>query len=104
MENTNTLLIVDGHNLLFRGYFGVPEVAKLPSGLQVNAVFGFFSFLRKMVAHLNSRKIIVVFDTETGTSDKIVEMPMYKADRGIPDQNMFDQLPIIKHLLESSRS
>ena len=43
----NKLLIIDGHNYLYRGYYGVPAAAKLSNGLQVNAFYGFFSYLRK---------------------------------------------------------
>ena len=36
-------LIVDGSHYLYRAYYGVPESARLPNGLKVNAVYGFLA-------------------------------------------------------------
>jgi len=93
------VLIVDGSHYLYRAYFGVPDSARLPSGLQVNAVYGFFAYLRKTVGLLSPDLVFTVFDSETGISDKTQVNSDYKADRLNLDTGMYKQLPIIKKLL-----
>lgn len=96
----NKLLIIDGHNYLYRGYYGVPIAAKLPNGLQINAIYGFFSYLRKNIQYLKPDNVVVVFDTETGIQKKLENNSNYKQNRDYSDTGMFDQLPIIKQALE----
>lgn len=93
------LTIVDGHNWLFRAFYGVPETARTRGGIQVNAVYGFFAFLRQIVAKHPNNALVVIFDSETGISDKLQIQNEYKAGRTV-DTNMFRQLPIIKNILD----
>lgn len=94
------LLIVDGHNYLYRAYYGVPAAAKLKNGLQINAFYGFLSYLRKNISHIQPNKVIVVFDSETGIQSKLDQNKEYKQNRDYTDAGMFEQLPIIKNALE----
>jgi DNA polymerase-1 len=93
------LTIIDGHNYLFKSFYGVPDVAQTKSGTQVNAVYGFFASLRQIAAAYPKNKIFVVFDSETGINTKLDERGEYKAGRNI-DANMFKQLPYIKQILD----
>lgn len=92
-------LIVDGSHYLYRAYYGVPETAKLRSGLQVNAVYGFMANLRKAVKVINPSHIFVVFDSETGIKDKVQENASYKSNRDYSDVGMYKQLPLIQRIL-----
>lgn len=92
-------LIVDGSHYLYRAYYGVPETAKLPNGLQVNAVYGFMANLRKAVKFTRPSHIIVVFDSETGVKKKVEENASYKSNRNYNDVGMYKQLPLIKNIL-----
>lgn len=96
----NKILIIDGLNYLFRAYYGLPSAITLPDGRQGNAVYGFVAFIRRIAEHLNPENIIVVFDSETGVLKKKIEMPEYKNNRNNYDNKMFEQLSIIKQLLE----
>ncbi len=93
-------LIIDGFNYLFRAYYGLPSVIELPDGRQGNAVYGFFAFIRRVVENLEPENLVVVFDSETGSIKKKKEVPEYKSNRGSYDDAMFQQLSIIKELLE----
>lgn len=93
------LTIIDGHNYLFRAFYGVPEAAKTKQGVQVNAVYGFFAFLRQIVAAYPKNKLFVVFDSETGIQDKLEEKEEYKDNR-VVNTDMFKQLPFIKSILD----
>ncbi|MDR1207358.1 MAG: hypothetical protein LBK26_03015 [Rickettsiales bacterium] len=93
------LTIIDGHNYLFRAFYGVPAAARTKEGVQVNAVYGFFAFIRRIVSAYPDNDVFVAFDSETGTRDKVAEMKEYKDNRTI-DAGMFEQLPLIKNILD----
>jgi DNA polymerase-1 len=93
-------LIIDGHNYLYRSYYGIPSAAKLPNGLQVNAYYGFMSLLRKSYRYISPKNIVVIFDSETGTKRKVEKNHNYKQNREYVDTDMFKQLPMIKDALD----
>ena len=63
------LLLIDGHNFLFKAFYGVPQAAKLKNGLQVNAFYGFLSLLRKYSSYVQTGNIVVVFDSDTSKEE-----------------------------------
>lgn len=65
------VLVIDGSHYLYRSYYGVPSSAKLPSGLQVNAVYGFMAYVRKVVQLVQPSQVLTVFDSEAGISLKL---------------------------------
>lgn len=93
-------LIIDGHNFLFRGYYGVPTEAKRPDGTPINAVYGFFSLLRSNLKKINPDYVVVMFDSETSINQKKKIRPEYKANRLLEHGSVYSQLPIIKKCLE----
>ncbi len=94
-------LIIDGHNYLFKGFYGVPEQAKRSDGTQINAVYGFFSLLRKLLGHLDKLDYIVVaFDAESSIDKKVDDRPEYKANRTEVNTDVYSQLPLIKACLD----
>lgn len=99
-SSKNRLLVMDGSHYLYRAYYGVPESAKLLSGQKVNAVYGFMANLRKAADLYKPTHILVVFDSETGTKSKIDEVSTYKATRDYTDSGMYEQLPLIKNILD----
>jgi len=78
------LLLVDGHNLLFRACFGFPaRIWSRDKARDLTGVFGFFALLRVAVrgeipAH---PEITVVFDGELGSAARRETDPGYKAHR-----------------------
>jgi len=101
MNEEKKKLIIDGHNYLFRAYYGIPKAVLLPDGQVGNAVYGFFAFLRRMVQWTNPERVIVVFDSQTGILEKQDQMLDYKSNREAPEENMWTQLKIIKSMLDS---
>lgn len=102
MHNNQKHLIVDGSNYLFISYFGVPKLATYKNR-KVNAVYGFFSILRRISTKVNPNQIFVIFDSQTGIQDKIKRRQEYKATRQLVDTGMYQQLPIIKKILENCK-
>lgn len=97
------LLIVDGHNLLFRAFFGIPA-RLLPSGKPVHGTIGFLGLLRKIVTRVEPTHVVIVFDAEDGGTRKST-YEGYKANRtdfaGVDAaMNPFTQLADIVHCLE----
>jgi len=85
MSSRPPLLLVDGHNLLFRACFGTPaEVwSRDLCRRDITTQFMFFALLRKaVVAELDCwPEIIVVFDGEHGSDTRRDTDAAYKATR-----------------------
>lgn len=93
-------IIVDGHNFLFRGFYGVPIQVKRPDGTPINAIYGFFSLLRNALKTIDPDYLVIVFDSETSADDKKLKNPEYKANRAPQNNSMFFQLSLIKKCLD----
>lgn len=83
-----TLLIIDGSNLLFQMFYGIPKKIYNSRGETIHATIGFSGALFRMVRLVNPRYICVIFDTET-PSERVLWDENYKANR-IKD---WDSLP-----------
>lgn len=94
------LTIVDGHNLLFRAYYGSPKTVATPNGTQVNAVCRFFTFLARIARRYPNNRLFVVFDSKTGADAKKAQFPSYKSKSKKPPEGLFNQLAIIKQILD----
>ena len=93
------ILLIDGHNYLFRGYYGVPIQAKRRDGTAINAVYGFFSLLRLTINVLKPDYLLIVFDSETSIDTKKSFKPEYKSNRINTDNSVYLQLPLIQRCL-----
>ena len=96
-------LLVDGSNLIFRAYYGVPAGDPGPDGFHVNAIGGFLERLARIVAQRRPRHLAVA-DDEAWRPDWRVELiPTYKSHRvaePVPD-GLEPQLPVIRELLRA---
>lgn len=98
------IMLVDGHNLLFQMFLGMPSRIIGRDGTSIHGVVGFVGALLKTIRSLEITKVIVIFDGENG-SDKGLLDSGYKANRtdytDAPDEiNPFSQLPYIKRALD----
>ena len=96
-------LIVDGSNLLFQMFYGMPEM-KNSSGSPIQGVIGFVGGLLKILRYIEPTHVCVCFDGECYNSRKELD-PNYKANR--PDYSQlqeeetpFCQLPGIYEALD----
>lgn len=100
-------LFVDGHNLLFRAFHGVPNRLIGRDERPINAVVGFIGSLLNRIREHAVDKVLVVFDSEGG-SFRDAE-PGYKSGRTRdygpldPAANPFGQLADIKQALDVLR-
>jgi len=98
------LLIVDGLNLLFQMFFGMPSRIVNKQGKVIHATIGFVGALNKIIKLTNPTHIVVVFDGEHENS-RTELLPEYKANRidysQIPDnENPFLQFKDICSALD----
>ena len=96
------LLIIDGHNLLFRMFFGMPFPLMDKDGEDVTATVGFIGTVVKMINFLKPTHCIVVFDGENSLHER--SDGMYKKNRIIDYSgscnNPFVHLLLIKKTLK----
>lgn len=98
------LLIVDGMNLLFQMFYGMPARIYSKVGFPIHGTMGFLGALRKILAMVQPTHVAVVFDGECENIRRELD-ESYKANR--PDYSRMDpretpfcQLPDIYRALD----
>lgn len=99
-----TLLLIDGHNLLFQMFFGMPARIRNKEGKAIQGTLGFTGALLKIVRRVSPTHLLVLFDGEHPGGRAELD-PAYKANRvdytAVPDDdNPFSQLPDIVAALD----
>lgn len=97
MSTTNKILLVDGNALVHRAFHALPPLTA-PDGKLVNAVYGFFSIFLAALQSVQPEYAVVAFD-EAGPTFRDQLYQDYKATRVKAPQSLYDQIPLIKHLL-----
>lgn len=82
------LLIIDGNNLLFQMFYGMPSKIYNKSGKTIHATIGFVSAILRLKKMIQASKIVVVFDKD-GSDERKEIYQDYKANRNID----WDSLP-----------
>ena len=82
------LLIIDGNNLLFQMFYGMPSKIYNKNGETIHATIGFISYVLKQIKMFDITKCCVVFDCDCNESRKKLSKD-YKANRNID----WDSLP-----------
>ncbi len=98
------LLVVDGSNLLFQMFYGMPARITDSRGRPVQGTLGFVGALLKVIRFLQPTHIAVVFDGECANPRKELDED-YKANREDysqlpPEEIPFSQLPDIYRALD----
>ncbi|GHV52297.1 DNA polymerase [Synergistales bacterium] len=94
-----TILLIDGHGLAFRGFYALPEM-NAPDGTPTNAVLGFMNMLLKAVDEWKPDGVGIFFDPK-GPTARDEMYGAYKEGRRPTPDNFKAQLPLI---LELSRA
>ena len=95
------LLVVDGSNLLFQMYFGMPARIINAKGDPIQGTLGFVGALLKMLRRVDPSHAVVLFDSEAPVARRELD-ENYKANRPAVDEedNPFTQLPDIYAALD----
>ncbi|MEU7316523.1 5'-3' exonuclease H3TH domain-containing protein [Streptomyces sp. NPDC007083] len=100
---TAPLLLVDGHYLLHRAWFGfaASRIMSRDKTIDRTGVFGFAALLRKaQVQHADGFEIFVVFDAEDGSRARVGQDSDYKAQRSAPEPGLIESLDLVKNALD----
>ncbi len=91
------LLILDGHSIANRAYYGV-RILNTADGTPTNAIFGFLNIYLKLMAEEQPDAVCVAFDEHAPTFRK-EKYEAYKAQRKEADEAFVVQLPILREVL-----
>ena len=98
----NRLLLIDGHSIAFRAFYGVPVDNFMTStGQCTNAVYGFASMLASLITSQQPDHIGVAFDMSR-VSFRTGQYAEYKGTRGETPEAFFGQTELIHALLDAA--
>lgn len=93
------ILLIDGHSILNRAYYGLPELTN-SEGLHTNAIYGFLNILFKMLEEEDPDYLTVAFDLSAPTfRHKMYDA--YKGTRKPMPGELREQVPVMKDVLEA---
>ena len=100
-NNNKIVLLIDGHYLMFRSWFGIPNPMINNNGIEVRAIYGFFNTTFRLLKNLNPTHLAIVFDPK-GPTFRNELYSEYKANRSETPQELKKQLEIITKKLPST--
>ena len=92
------LVLIDGHSILNRAFYGVPELSN-SQGLHTNAVYGFLNIMFKILDEEAADYIAVAFDLSAPTFRHKAYAEYKGTRKSMPDE-LREQMPEIKEILE----
>lgn len=101
LDETKTLILVDGMALAYRGHFALIRNPRLTAaGLNTSAVFVFANVLLELLSEHGATHLAVVFDTKEPTF-RHERYPEYKANREAMPEDLAAALPYLDQLCEA---
>jgi len=95
-------LLIDGHSIAFRAFYGLPVDNFMTStGQYTNAVYGFTSMLANLISSTHPTHIGVAFDVSR-VSFRTQHYPDYKGTRGATPEPFFGQTELIHEVLHAA--
>jgi len=94
------LAIIDGKSVFYRGYYGMPNLSTA-EGKPTGGVYGFAVLGLQILKKLNPDYVIVAWDkSKTNIRARRKLYPEYKANRKPMPDDMREQIPILRELLD----
>ena len=94
------LLLIDGHSILSRAYYGIPLLSTA-SGIHTNAVYGFLNIMFKCIDEEQADYIAVAFDLERSKLIRTKKYPQYKGTRKPMPAELLEQVPLMQKVLSA---
>lgn len=88
------VFLIDGSSIFFRAYHAIRDLRR-SDGMPTNALYGYISTLRSILAEYNPTEMVVAFDLPKPTFRHDKYEP-YKANRLVPPDDLVVQIPLIK--------
>ena len=93
------LLVVDGHSILNRAFYGIPSLTNR-EGIPTNAIYGFLNIVFKVIEEEVPDYFAVAFDLSAPTfRHKMYDA--YKGTRKPMDPDLKQQVPLMKEMLKA---
>ncbi|MBR6157639.1 MAG: DNA polymerase I, partial [Lachnospiraceae bacterium] len=93
------LVLIDGHSILNRAFFGVPDLTNA-EGFHTNAIYGFLNIMFRILEEEKPQYLAVAFDVHAPTFRH--EMyPEYKGTRKPMAEELREQVPVMKEMLKA---
>jgi len=93
------LVLIDGHSILNRAFYGVPDLTN-SEGLHTNAVYGFLNILFKILEEEKPDYLTVAFDVHAPTFRHEIYKE-YKGTRKPMPGELREQVPVLKEVLSA---
>lgn len=97
MKEKNKLVLIDGHSILNRAFYGVPELTN-SSGIHTNAIYGFLNILFKIIDEEQPTHLAVAFDVKQPTFRHKM-FAEYKGTRKPMLEELREQVPVMQQVL-----
>jgi DNA polymerase-1 len=94
------LLLLDANALLHRAWHALPPL-KSPDGMLVNAAYGVSSVVLKLLKEEKPDAFVACWDTKAKTF-RHEQYEAYKATREQKEQELYDQIPVTKEVLDAA--
>ena len=99
MTDQKKLVLIDGHSILNRAFYGVPNLSNT-QGLHTNAVYGFLNIMFKILEEEKPDYLAVAFDVHAPTfRHQLYEA--YKGTRKAMPEELREQVPVMKDVLRA---
>ena len=96
----NKILLVDGHSIANRAFYGVPLLSN-SQGVYTNAVYGFINIFMKVVEMEKPDLAAVAFDVKAPTFRHNL-YAQYKGNRSAMPDELHMKNPIIQQILDKA--
>ena len=94
-------VLIDGKSLFYRGYYAMPHLSTA-DGRPTGGVYGFASLALELVRQLRPDYVAVAWDkAKTNIRRRRAIYPEYKANRHPAPPDFYQQIPILRRLLEA---
>ena len=93
------IVLIDGHSIMLRAFYGMPLSMTAPDGTHTNAVYGFLAILRKVLEEERPDYLAVAFDRAEPTF-RHEKYPAYKGNRQAAPPEFHEQMPVIRRILD----
>jgi DNA polymerase-1 len=94
-----TLFLIDGSNQMYRAYHAIRGLTG-PDGRSTNAVYGFVTMLRKLIADHDPKCVAAAFDL-SGPTFRSEMREDYKANRTPMPTDLAEQIPFVHQACEA---
>ena len=100
MDETGTVMLVDGNSLAYRAFFALPEDMTTASGQVTNAVYGFTMMLLTLLRDHRPDRVAVAFDRPEPTF-RHERISSYKANRRETPDTLRQQMGLVRQLVDT---